>query len=40
MKAVMSRKVLSPLGEDEYVRVKLGQVGDLMIATPLSREAA
>ena len=39
MKAVMSRKVLSPMGEDEYVRVKLGQVGDRMIATPLSRGA-
>src|SRR5262249_40883539 len=37
--ATMSRKVLSPIGEDEYLRVKLGQVGDRLIATPLSRGA-
>jgi putative molybdopterin biosynthesis protein len=37
--AVFSRKLLSPLGEDEYVRVTLGQVGDRVIATPLTRGA-
>ena len=37
--AVMSRKVLSPMGEDEFLRVKVGKVGDLLIATPLTRGA-
>lgn len=37
--AVMTRKLLSPMGEDEYVRVKLGQVGDRLVAAPLSRGA-
>jgi putative molybdopterin biosynthesis protein len=39
LEATMSRKVLSPMGEDEYLRVKLGQVGDRLIATPLQRGA-
>jgi putative molybdopterin biosynthesis protein len=39
MKATVSRKILSPIGEDEYVRVKLGKVGDRVIATPLTRGA-
>ena len=39
MKAAVSRKVLSPMGEDEYMRVKLGRVGDRLIATPLARGA-
>ena len=37
--ANITRKVLSPLGEDEYLRVKLGRVGDKMVATPLQRGA-
>jgi molybdopterin molybdotransferase/putative molybdopterin biosynthesis protein len=37
--ATMTRKLLSPMGEDEYVRVKLGQVGERLIASPLSRGA-
>jgi putative molybdopterin biosynthesis protein len=37
--ATMTRKLLSPMGEDEYVRVKLGQVGERLIAAPLSRGA-
>lgn len=37
--AVLSRRVVSPMGVDEYVRVKLGQVGDNVIATPLGRGA-
>jgi putative molybdopterin biosynthesis protein len=37
--ATISRKLLSPLGEDEFVRVTLGQVGDRMVATPLTRGA-
>lgn len=37
--AVISRKLLSPIGEDEFVRVTLGQVDGRMIATPLTRGA-
>jgi putative molybdopterin biosynthesis protein len=37
--AVMTRKVLSPLGQDEFLRVKLGKVGDRYVATPLTRGA-
>ncbi len=37
--ATMTRKVLSPMGEDEYLRVKLGNVGDRTVATPLQRGA-
>lgn len=37
--AVVSRKMVSPLGVEEFVRVKLGQVGDKTIATPISRGA-
>jgi len=37
--AHISRKVLSPLGEDEYLRVRLGRVGDKMVATPVQRGA-
>ncbi len=37
--AVMSRKVLSSMGQDEFLRVKVGKVGDRLIATPLSRGA-
>lgn len=39
LSAKMTRKVLSPMGEDEYLRVKLGRVGDRMMATPLQRGA-
>ncbi|MBP7960479.1 MAG: molybdopterin biosynthesis protein [Caldilineaceae bacterium] len=37
--ATMTRKVLSPMGEDEFMRVTLGQVGDRVVATPLNRGA-
>lgn len=37
--ATMSRKLLSPLGEDEFVRVTLGRVDNKLIATPLTRGA-
>jgi putative molybdopterin biosynthesis protein len=37
--ATMTRKVLSPMAEDEYLRVKLGRVGDRVVATPLQRGA-
>ncbi|MBI4493992.1 MAG: molybdopterin biosynthesis protein [Chloroflexi bacterium] len=39
LEATMTRKVLSPMGEDEFMRVKLGQVGERVIATPLQRGA-
>ena len=39
VQATMTRKLLSPMGEDEFVRVKLGQVGERLIAAPLSRGA-
>ncbi len=37
--AVLTRKVLSPMGEDEYLRVRLGVVGKRRIATPIQRGA-
>ena len=37
--ATISRKVLSPAGDDEYLRVTVGQVGAKTIATPLARGA-
>ena len=39
LRATMTRKLLSPMGEDEVVRVKLGQVGERVVAAPLSRGA-
>lgn len=39
VQALISRKLLSPLGEDEFVRVTLGRVDGRLIATPLSRGA-
>ncbi len=39
LSATISRKVLSPMGDDEYMRVTVGKVGDRAIATPLSRGA-
>jgi putative molybdopterin biosynthesis protein len=37
--AHISRKVLSPTGEDEYLRVRLGRVGEKLVATPIQRGA-
>ncbi|MCC7361693.1 MAG: molybdopterin biosynthesis protein [Anaerolineales bacterium] len=37
--ATLTRKVLSPLGDDEYLRVTVGRVGERVVATPLSRGA-
>ena len=39
MEAVLTRKVHSSLGDDEYLRVSVGKVGDRTVATPLSRGA-
>ena len=37
--ATMTRKVLSPMGEDEYLRVNLGRVAERMVVTPIQRGA-
>lgn len=37
--ATISRKVLSPSGDDEYLRVTVGKVGGKTIASPLARGA-
>ncbi|MCL5076330.1 MAG: molybdopterin biosynthesis protein [Chloroflexi bacterium] len=39
VRARMSQKVLSPLGAEEFLRVRLGRVGEHLIATPLGRGA-
>jgi len=39
LKAKLSRQVASSLGQEEFVRVKVGKVGDNLIATPVSRGA-
>lgn len=39
IQAVVSRKISSPIGQDEFIRVALGKIGDRIIATPLSRGA-
>ncbi len=39
VRANITRKVMSPPGEDEFLRVKLGRVGANMVATPVQRGA-
>jgi putative molybdopterin biosynthesis protein len=39
IKAVLTRNIVSSLKYEEYVRVKLGDVGDRIVATPLNRGA-
>lgn len=39
IKAVLSRRVVSPAGVEEFVRVKLGRIGSAVVATPLGRGA-
>ena len=34
--AVLTRKCVSPAGDDEFVRVSVGQVGERLVASPLS----
>lgn len=36
VEATLTRKVLSGIGEDHFVRVTLGKVGERMVATPLA----
>jgi len=37
--AILTRKVTSPAGDDDYLRVVAGRVGDRLLAAPLSRGA-
>lgn len=39
VEAVLSRRIVSSLKYREYIRVKLGKVGETLIATPLNRGA-
>ena len=39
VRATMARKVSSPPGEDEYLRVRAGRVGGKLVATPIARGA-
>lgn len=39
IKAILSRQTASPLGQEEFLRVKVGKVGGKLIATPVSRGA-
>lgn len=39
IKAKLSRQIASSLGQEEFVRVKIGKVGEKLIATPISRGA-
>lgn len=37
--AILTRKIVSPAGDDDFVRVVLGKVGDRLLAAPLARGA-
>ncbi len=37
--ATLTRKIVSPPGDDDYVRVAVGKVGEKLLAAPLSRGA-
>jgi putative molybdopterin biosynthesis protein len=39
VKASLTRKITSPAGDDDYVRVAVGRVGTRLLAAPLSRGA-
>ncbi|PJF41738.1 MAG: molybdopterin biosynthesis protein [Chloroflexi bacterium] len=39
VEAVMTQKLVSPIGDDDFVRVTLARVGDRLLAAPLSRGA-
>lgn len=39
LQATITRKLLSPTGDDEWVRVSVGRVGGRVVAAPLSRGA-
>lgn len=37
--AILTRKITSPAGDDDYVRVAVGRVGERLLAAPLARGA-
>ena len=37
--ATITRKTLSPMGDDEFLRVRLGRVGEKLVASPVERGA-
>ncbi len=39
LEGTLTRKVVSPTGDDDYVRVSVGKVGDKVMVTPISRGA-
>lgn len=39
IRATLTRKLVSPVGDDDFVRVTVGQVGDRTLVTPLQRGA-
>jgi putative molybdopterin biosynthesis protein len=39
IQATLTRKITSPAGDDDYVRVAVGQVGERVLAAPLARGA-
>jgi putative molybdopterin biosynthesis protein len=39
VRATLARKLVSPMGMDDWVRVRLGRVGGRLVATPLPRGA-
>jgi len=39
IRAILTRKIVSPTGDDDFVRVTVGQVGERTLATPLARGA-
>jgi putative molybdopterin biosynthesis protein len=39
LKATLTRKLVSPTGDDDYVRVSVGKVGGKVMVTPISRGA-
>lgn len=39
MEAALARQIASPLGQEEFVRMKVGRVGGQLVATPLGRGA-
>ena len=39
VQATLTRKMASPSGDDDYVRMVVGRVGEKMLAAPLTRGA-
>ena len=39
VKAILTRKITSPAGDDDFIRVAVGRVGERLLAAPLARGA-